>query len=39
MLTTLRRKTWEDKLSAVSIDPTPHDNPVALLTYLATLAA
>jgi hypothetical protein len=39
MLTTLRRKTWEDKLSAVSIGSTPHDNPVALLTYLATLAA
>lgn len=38
MLTTLRRKSWEDKLSTVSLKTTPHDNPVELLTYLATLA-
>lgn len=38
MLTTLRRKSWEDKLSSVSIRPTPDNNPVELLTYLATLA-
>ena len=38
-LTTLRRKSWEDKLSEVSFDSTPGTNPVTLLTYLATLAA
>jgi hypothetical protein len=38
MLTTLRRKSWEDKLSTVSLKPTPPDNPVQLLNYLATLA-
>jgi hypothetical protein len=38
MLTTLRRKTWEDKFSMVSLKPTPEENPVELLTYLATLA-
>lgn len=38
MLTTLRRKSWEDKLSTVSPRPTPHDNSISLLTYLATLA-
>ena len=38
MLTTLRRKSWEDKLSTVSLNTTPHDNPIELLTYLATLA-
>ncbi|MFT5527799.1 MAG: hypothetical protein ACI9HK_005784, partial [Pirellulaceae bacterium] len=38
MLTTLRRKTWEDKLSTASMNTTPDDNPVELLTYLATLA-
>ena len=38
MLTTLRRKSWEDKLSKVSKSPTPDDNSLDLLTYLATLA-
>jgi len=38
MLTTLRRKSWEDKLSQVSLAPTPNDNPIQLLTFLATLA-
>ena len=38
MLTTLRRKSWEDKLSTVSLNTTPDDNPIELLTYLATLA-
>jgi len=38
MLTTLRRKSWEDKLPKVSRKPTPHDNSISLLTYLATLA-
>lgn len=38
MLTTLRRKSWEDKLSKVSRAPTPDDNSIELLTYLATLA-
>ena len=38
MLTTLRRKSWEDKLSEVSCATTPDDNPMELLTYLATLA-
>ena len=38
MLTTLRRKSWEDKLSTVSLDTTPRDNSVDLLCYLATLA-
>lgn len=38
MLTTLRRKSWEDKLSAVSLNTTHDDNSVELLTYLATLA-
>ncbi len=38
MLTTLRRKSWEDKLSRVTLKATPDDNPVELLTYLATLA-
>ena len=38
MLTTLRRKSWEDKLPTVSLKSTPNDNPVELLTYLATLA-
>ena len=38
MLTTLRRKTWEDKLSDVSLPTAPNDNSVQLLTYLATLA-
>jgi hypothetical protein len=38
MLTTLRRKSWEDNLSTVSLKTTPHDNPIELLTYLATLA-
>jgi hypothetical protein len=38
MLTTLRRKSWEDKLSKVSPAPRVEDNSVQLLTYLATLA-
>ena len=38
MLTTLRRKSWEDQLSTVSPDATPPDNNLTLLTYLATLA-
>jgi hypothetical protein len=38
MLTTLRRKSWEDKLSQVSLAATPDDNPTKLLTLLATLA-
>ena len=38
MLTTLRRKSWEDKLSKVPPAATPHDNSLGLLTYLATLA-
>jgi hypothetical protein len=38
MLTTLRRKSWEDKLSQVSCATTPDDNSIGLLTYLATLA-
>lgn len=37
-LTTLRRKSWEDKLSTVSLRTTPDNNPVELLTYMATLA-
>ena len=38
MLTTLRRKSWEDKLSTVSLDTTQRENNLNLLTYLATLA-
>ncbi len=38
MLTTLRRKSWEDQLSRVSLDATQRDNKLELLTYLATLA-
>jgi len=38
MLTTLRRKTWEDQLSGVSLSTTQRDNKLDLLTYLATLA-
>jgi len=38
MLTTLRRKSWEDQFSTVSPDTTPPDNNLTLLTYLATLA-
>lgn len=38
MLTTLRRKSWEDKLSKVSLKAAPDDNSIELLTYLATLA-
>ncbi len=37
MLTTLRRKSWEDKLWGVSTIPTPTNNSITLLTYLATL--
>jgi len=38
MLTTLRRKSWEDKLSKVSPITAPGDNSIDLLNYLATLA-
>jgi hypothetical protein len=38
MLTTLRRKSWEDQLSKVSLTTTPEDNSIDLLNYLATLA-
>jgi hypothetical protein len=38
MLTTLRRTSWEGKLSLTSHQTTPDDNSVGLLTYLATLA-
>lgn len=38
MLTTLRRRSWEDKLSKVSLATTPDNNSRDLLTYLATLA-
>jgi hypothetical protein len=38
MLTTLRRKIWEDKLSTVSLDTTQHEDNLNQLTYLATLA-
>lgn len=38
MLTTLRRKSWEDQLSKVSLDTTQRDNSIQLLSYLATLA-
>ena len=38
MLTTLRRKSWEDKLSPVSLNTTPRNKSLDLLTYLATLA-
>lgn len=37
MLTTLRRLSWENKLSKVPADGTRANNPIALLTYLATL--
>jgi hypothetical protein len=38
MLSTLRRLTWEQKLSEVPIHPTPDKNPLDLLIYLGTLA-
>jgi len=38
MLTTLRRKTWEDQLSPVSLNTTGRNNKSDLLIYLATLA-
>jgi len=38
MLTTLRRKSWDEQLSQVSLDSTRRDNKLSLLTYLATLA-
>jgi hypothetical protein len=38
MLTTLRRKSWDEKLSQVSLATTPAHNSISLLTYLATLA-
>ena len=38
MLTTLRRKSWDDKLPKVSLISAPDDNSIDLLKYLATLA-
>jgi len=38
MLTTLRRVSWEDKLSTVRSKRTLSNKTVDLLTYLATLA-
>ena len=38
MLTTLRRKSWEDQLSRVSLAAAPDNNSIKLLNYLATLA-
>jgi hypothetical protein len=38
MLTTLRRKSREEKLSTVSLDTTQREDKLNLLTYLATLA-
>ena len=38
MLTTLRRKSWEDQLSPASLSTTPANNSHRLLTFLATLA-
>jgi DDE superfamily endonuclease len=38
ILTTLRRKSWDEKISKVSLATTPEDNPATLLTFLATLA-
>ena len=38
LLTTLRRKSWEDQLSQVSLNRRERDNKIATLSYLATLA-
>ena len=38
MLTTLRRKSWEDKLREVSLPTTLQNNSIERLSYLATLA-
>jgi hypothetical protein len=38
MLTTLRRVTWEEKLSTVQAESSMWNKAVGLLTYLATLA-
>lgn len=38
MLTTLRRKSWEDQLSQVSLNRRERDTKIATLSYLATLA-
>ncbi len=38
ILTTLRRKSWDDKLSRVSPAAAPTNYAIDLLTYLATLA-
>ncbi len=38
MLTTLRRTTWEDKISPVQLKSAMWQKPVDLLIYLATLA-
>ncbi len=38
MLTTLRRKSWEDKLSGASLSATPDENSAKLHVFLATLA-
>jgi hypothetical protein len=37
MLTTLRRKSWNEKISQVSPASLPPDNSIQLLNYLATL--
>lgn len=36
-LTTLRRKSWENQLSKLSLATTPDDNSASLLNYLLTL--
>lgn len=38
ILTTLRRKSWEDKLSKVSLSTTPNEDSARLHIFLATLA-
>jgi hypothetical protein len=38
MLTTIRRKSWDEKLAGVSLRTTPNHNSAQLLTFLATLA-
>lgn len=38
MLTTLRRLSWEEKISLGLSSRTPHDNSIELLTFLGTLA-
>ena len=38
MLTTLRRKSWEDQLTQVSLDRRGRDNKIETFIYMATLA-